>query len=262
MNVLQVQSRKKTVGRVLGLVISLFCFTQQLESIGGDRKLSLDQLALQTGTDKSSAFHAYTAIYDKFFSGIRHKPIKFLEIGIYKGASIALWDRYFDNAQTRLHFIDIDPQAVALCKNRSFSSRIDGYIVNQEDKESLRQFVATAGQEYDIIIDDGGHTMDQQKNSFEVLFPTLKKGGVYIIEDLHTSYWPVYGGGTADSTINFLCNLVHDINAVGAQGFVEGDTQTFFADFNKFDRLFFKNYYQEHIDSITFYGSLCFIFKR
>jgi hypothetical protein len=48
---------------------------------------------------------------------------------------------------------------------------------------------------FDVVIDDGGHTMEQQINSFEELWPALNDGGVYIAEDLHTSYWAEFGGG-------------------------------------------------------------------
>jgi hypothetical protein len=228
-----------------------------------DEQLSLDAIALQTGTDKSTAFHAYTLVYDKLFSELRHKPIKFLEIGIQNGFSVHMWDKYFDNLHASLHFIDIDPNAVTFCKQKQqshlISHRAKFYIADQENKENLKQFITIADEKFDIIIDDGGHTMIQQQNSFEILFPYLKKGGIYIIEDLHTSYWQQrsnieYGGGDQNSTINFLLNLVHDINTVGAQSEC--------ADFKKFDRTQFKNYYQEHIESIIFHSSLCFITKR
>jgi hypothetical protein len=47
----------------------------------------------------------------------------------------------------------------------------------------------------DILIDDGGHTMQQQIATYEELFPHIDPNGVYLCEDLHTSYWPEYGGG-------------------------------------------------------------------
>ena len=47
----------------------------------------------------------------------------------------------------------------------------------------------------DILLDDGGHTMRQQRVTFEELFPHVAPDGVYLCEDLHTAYWPEYGGG-------------------------------------------------------------------
>ena len=61
-------------------------------------------------------------------------------------------------------------------------------------KKSLIQFIQQSGGDFDIILDDGGHKMDQQITSFRVLFPILKSGGVYIIEDLGTSYLLEWGG--------------------------------------------------------------------
>lgn len=78
----------------------------------------------------------------------------------------------------------------------------------------MRKLVAQVGA-LDIVIDDGGHTMKQQINSFEELYPKVKPGGVYLAEDLHTSYWSEYGGGLKepDSFIEYSKNLVDQLNA-------------------------------------------------
>ncbi len=113
--------------------------------------------------------------------------------------------------------------------------------------------------------------MKQQITSFKVLFPHLKSGGIYVIEDLHTSYWKLYGGSgshprqwgdignpiTNKSTaITFLQNLVHNINFYGAKiGRANYE--------NCPDKIKSSlNFYQKTIESIHFYCSLCFIIKR
>ena len=113
---------------------------------------------------------------------LEDKPIKFLEIGIFEGASVKLWEEYFKNAD--LHFIDITFQNI-----KHFSNRSHYHLCDQENPESLQAFIQKTGGDFDLIIDDGGHTMKQQITSFVTLFPYLKSGGIYIIEDLHTSYW-------------------------------------------------------------------------
>ena len=66
---------------------------------------------------------------------------------------------------------------------------------DQENVAHLDRLLGVSGKEFDLIIDDGGHTMNQQFISFKHLFPTLKDGGFYFLEDLQTSYWDQYGGG-------------------------------------------------------------------
>src|SRR5205085_1265677 len=86
----------------------------------------LDKIALEAGTDKSSAYHNYTRVYSEYFSKYQNSPIKFLEIGIQYGNSVKLWERYFPNAE--LHFIDIDPKPILY-----FSDRAHYHFIDQTD---------------------------------------------------------------------------------------------------------------------------------
>jgi hypothetical protein len=218
---------------------------------------SLDELALRYGTDKSSKSHGYTKIYERYFAPLRDKQLKFLEIGFFRGASAHMWEDYF--TQGEIHFIDVEPNTLEFLKN---FTRTTLHIMNQEDPAALVNFIQKTGGEFDIIIDDGGHTMSQQIISFKQLFPAVRSGGVYVIEDLHTSYanyipaYTHFGSKNQKTTVEFLQNLVHDINGVSAR--------TGYADFEKcpqhiFDQL---SVYEKQIESIHFYASLCFIFKR
>ena len=63
---------------------------------------------------------------------------------------------------------------------------------SQEDVQFLHRLASGIGQ-FDIIIDDGGHTMNQQKTSMITLLPIVRSSGIYVIEDLDTSYVPSYG---------------------------------------------------------------------
>ena len=228
----------------------------QSEEITND---DLTTLAIRYGTDKGID-HDYTPVYESYFTSLRKQHLKFLEIGFYKGSSARMWDAYFPQAD--LHFIDIIPEAFTYANG--LSSRCQFHIVDQANKDDLLRFIQKVGGDFDIIIDDGGHTMNQQITSFKTLFPYVKSGGIYIIEDLHTSYWVNYGGSgdpdhpktNQDSTVCFLQTLVDDVNFIGAT--------TQHANKNKCpkevkDKL---NYHQRHIRSIHFYDSLCFIFKE
>lgn len=218
----------------------------------------LNQIALQAGADKSSAFHNYTEIYAQYFAKFRNEPIKFMEIGIYKGSSVKLWEQYFPNAE--LHFIDITTKYIEY-----YSQRSHYHFVDQSDRKALQTLAQNIlGGGFDVILDDGGHTMDGQITSFQVLFPFVKSGGMYIIEDLHTSYWRSFGGkGTQQhpkagqgTTVGYLQNLIDDLNYTGAV--------TGCADDNKVPPALQKtlNYFQDQIYSMHFYDSVCIIIKK
>jgi hypothetical protein len=209
----------------------------------------LDTLALKTGADKGSNYHNYTEVYAKYFAPFKEKQIKFLEIGIYKGASVKLWEEYFKNAD--LHFMDITLQATEY-----FSSRSHYHLYNQENPRDLQRFIQATGGDFDIILDDGGHTMNQQITSFSILFPHLKSGGMYIIEDLHTSYWKSHGGGGANTTVNFLKSLIDEVNFIGSRTSRASHLNLPLSIQTEL------NIYREKIYSMHFYDSLVIIIKR
>ena len=83
---------------------------------------------------------------------------------------------------------------------------------SQEDVAILNAVKSEKGY-FDVIVDDGGHTMSQQITSFTYLLPKVRSGGVYVIEDLLTSYMLQYGGSYLNNstTIEFIKRLVDDI---------------------------------------------------
>ena len=127
-------------------------------------------------TDKIN--HGYMEVYSPLFSKMKNTQ-KVLEIGIYQGESLKLLSHFFKNSI--IHGVDISD-----CSHLD-NHRIKTHICNQERIEDLESLISKIGGEFDLIIDDGGHTMRQQQISFGILFKNLKSGGVYIIEDLHTS---------------------------------------------------------------------------
>jgi hypothetical protein len=235
---------------LLFLLCCSFLLTQSaLARVNQEDYRYMDELALAAGADKASNFHNYTEIYARYFAPLKDQPIKFLEIGIYKGSSVRLWEEYFKNAE--LHFMDI-----TLARVEYSPQRAHYHIADQEKSQDLRKFIETAGGDFDIILDDGGHTMMQQSISFKYLFPHVKSGGMYIIEDLHTSYWPEFGGGNHPRTmINYLKGLIDDVNFVGAH------TKRA-SHINVNPSLKDLNLYREQIESIHFYDSVAIIIKR
>ncbi len=150
----------------------------------------------------------YFDIYDFWFSKYKNKPITILEIGVYQGGSLNMWRDYFGE-KAQIYAIDINPS----CKKfETENTKI--FIGSQEDRTFLQK-VRSQIPKPDIIIDDGGHSMNQQIVSFEELYGHVKKDGIYLCEDLHTSYWQIYGGGykKSGSFIEYSKNFIDAINA-------------------------------------------------
>jgi demethylmacrocin O-methyltransferase len=152
---------------------------------------NLDILAMIFGTDKNLG-HNYTQYYSKYLKKFRFKKIKLFEIGVggydnpkSGGNSLRMWKKYFPFG--KIFSLDIYD------KSGLQENRIKIYQGSQVDKELLDKICAENG-EFDIIIDDGSHINEHIITSFKYLFPKLKKGGIYVIEDVQTSYWADYGG--------------------------------------------------------------------
>lgn len=154
----------------------------------------------------------YFDVYERHFKRFRNKEITILEIGVSQGGSLQMWKDYFgDRAKT--FGIDIDPR----CKNLE-EENIKIFIGSQSDKKFLRK-VKEQMPKIDIIIDDGGHTMKQQIVSYEALFDHLKEDGVYLCEDVHTSYWLKFGGGykRRGTFIEYTKNFIDYMHAFHSQ---------------------------------------------
>ncbi len=222
---------------------------------------NMDDLAVQLdgtrASGKGSNWHNYTEVYSRYFASLKNKPIKFFEIGIFEGNGVQMWEQYFPNAE--LHFMDITFDYA-----KYFSTRSHYHLGDQANVYDLHRVIDSTGGDFDIIIDDGGHTMKQQLVSFVTLFPFVKSGGMYVIEDLHTSYWKDYGGGGTyqhpkagpGTFIQFLKDRIDDVNYVGAR--------TLCADHSKVPPEIEKELdsFKKEIYSLHFYDSLCFILKR
>lgn len=150
----------------------------------------------------------YFDIYDQWFKRFKNKPIVVLEIGVFQGGSLKMWRDYFGK-EAQIFAIDINPK----CKQfETENTKI--FIGSQEDRNFL-QYVKNQIPKIDILIDDGGHTMNQQIITFEEMYGHLNYDGLYLCEDLHTSYWEIYGGGyrKEGSFIEYSKSLIDSLNA-------------------------------------------------
>lgn len=150
----------------------------------------------------------YFEIYDRHLKHLRGKQINILEIGISHGGSLQMWDYYF-KGNVNIYAVDVNPE----CKKLE-GGNVKIFIGSQQDESFLRQLKKEIPP-IDVLIDDGGHTMKQQITTFNVLFDHVKEDGIYICEDLHTSYWKDFGGGYKKrrSFIEFAKNLIDQIHA-------------------------------------------------
>jgi hypothetical protein len=155
------------------------------------RRMDLTQLAQEFGSDKWGA-HRYTPHYQRHFEPLKDREMVVVELGIggyaregRGGASLRMWKWFFPRAQV----IGIDIQ------DKSFveEPRIRTFQGSQTDKRLLRRIVRRFGPPT-VVIDDGSHQPPHVLRSFEILFPMLVDGGLYVIEDIQTSYWPDWKG--------------------------------------------------------------------
>lgn len=157
----------------------------------------LERLFCEYSGPRLNKWLQYLPVYDRYLrpfragfpvSGGQARPVRMLEIGVFGGGSLKLWRSYF-GAEATIFGIDINPECAQY-------NGLDGQvrIGSQADPDFLRQVVEEMGG-VDIVLDDGSHVMEHIRASFEVLFPLLSTGGLYMVEDLHSAYWSSYGGG-------------------------------------------------------------------
>lgn len=153
-------------------------------------------------------WYHYLDIYHRHLAQYQNKSLFFLEIGVFDGGSLDMWRRYF-GAPATIVGIDINPA----CAERVDPPNIVR-IGSQTDQKFLHDVIKEFGSP-DIILDDGSHVASHQRASFAVLFPLLKEGGLYIIEDTHTAYWPDWEGGykRKGSIIEDIKQMIDDMHS-------------------------------------------------
>jgi hypothetical protein len=151
---------------------------------------------------------SYFPVYERHFAKYRNTKVKVLEIGVSQGGSLKMWKEYFGE-QSQIIGLDINPLCVKFAE-----PGIKIYIGDQESTEFLQSVISSEGN-FDIVIDDGGHFMNQQITSFNELFRYINSGGVYLCEDTGTSYRVVYRGGykLPGTFIEFCKGKIDELNA-------------------------------------------------
>lgn len=187
----------------------------------------------------TKSYMKYFDLYEMFLNKYQNSNIKILEIGVFNGDSLKIWREYFSNAI--ICGFDIDDKKI-------YIPGVDIFIGDQTDPIFLANLIDKY-KNFDIIIDDGSHVSKHIIKSFNFLFNYLNLGGLYVIEDLQTSYFPRYGGSRINlnkknTSINFIKKLLDSVN------------------YENFDRPFYKkNKYDGLIKSVNMYQNIAFIEK-
>jgi hypothetical protein len=159
----------------------------------------------KTSKKRSLKWKKYFPIYENLLSQYKNKKITFVEIGILNGGSLEIWKKYF-GSNARIIGIDNNPD----CKQFE-NEDCEIFIGSQSDPIFWKNFYKNVGN-VDIILDDGGHTNDQQLITLIESINFINNGGLHLVEDIHTSYFKQYGNPNKYSFINFCKKTIDDIN--------------------------------------------------
>jgi hypothetical protein len=229
------KKRLRTLGRKVPWLVDAVAFLFR-------RNLKI--LATIYGSDKWN-FHWYAQHYEQCLASIRRKRLNLLEIGIggyadpkAGGSSLRMWRAYLPHAH--VYGIDIYD------KTAHNERRITTFAGSQIDTGFLDSVVEKIGR-IDLIVDDGSHINAHVIATFRHLFPHLADGGLYIVEDIETSYWPSDGNVTdrndPQTSMGFFKSLVDGLNH------------------EEFHHVYEPTYFDLNIKSIFFYHNLVIINK-
>jgi predicted O-methyltransferase YrrM len=201
----------------------------------------LDQIGREHGTDKASDRHGYLEVYDRHLSSLRENNVKVLELGVFKGASLRMWREYFPRGQ--IVGCDLHPD------RRDYAGDRIAIEIGDCGSAAFLEKVATSHGPFDLVVDDASHIWRHQQIAFDTLFPHLKRGGLFIIEDIHTSGMERYEKGLGGpSTVEWLKAAVDHV--VGLPYDPEAQT----------DRVFLKRWRRE-VAELTFLHQSCLVRK-
>ncbi|WP_433519758.1 hypothetical protein ACQP2T_11820 [Nonomuraea sp. CA-143628] len=198
----------------LGYLRDTALATDTLLSGCGNDSVDLGSLAVRYGSDKWASLHWYAPHYEHHFERFRDHPVRLLEIGIggedreLGGASLKMWKRYFHRGL----IVGVDIFDKSLLNQR----RLTAAVADQRVAEELAAIGDLYGP-FDIVIDDGSHVAEDIRTAFHALLPYLRHDGIYVIEDLQTSYLPEFGGSAGDTAepytaVGLVKQLVDDLH--------------------------------------------------
>jgi hypothetical protein len=172
----------------------------QQEQSGSSSMRSIKPIFAASGTDKLPR-HGYHRFYDQVLQHLYGHPIRMVEIGVLDGDSLKAWQTMFDADKSTIYGISW-PETVQV-KNK-LDANVHVLYRDQSNCMHLDDIARTVGEKaLDLVIDDGSHEPGHQLKTLVKLFPRVAPGGLYVIEDIETSYWDaqgasIYGYGLRD----------------------------------------------------------------
>lgn len=198
-------------------------------------------------------WHHYFDIYERHFGRFRERPIRMLEIGVFRGGSLRMWKQYFHPDSTVVG-IDIDQSCQA---HEIAEQNVYVRIGSQADPNFLTEINGEFGP-FDIILDDGSHKTHHQIISFGALFrPALKDGGCYMVEDTHTNYWIKH----VDSPETFIDLSKQMVDMLHEPYFDRTETEFRHEHPDALDKLELS-YLSANLDGIAFHDSIVVFDKK
>ena len=198
-------------------------------------------------------WHHYFDIYTRHFERYRDRPIRMLEIGVFRGGSLRMWKQYFHPDSTIVG-VDIDKSCAA---HEIADQNVFVRIGSQADPNFLAEVNGEFGP-FDIILDDGSHKTHHQIVSFGALFRSaLKDGGCYMVEDTHTNYWIKH----VDSPETFVDLSKQMVDMMHEPYFDRGETHFRDQHPDAVDKLELS-YLSANLGSISFYDSIVVFEKK
>ena len=152
---------------------------------------------------RSIKHSTYFDTYDALFSKYRNQRITFVEVGVAAGGSLFMWRDFF-GPNARIIGVDLNPDAKIWEKDG-----FEIFIGSQSDENFWQDFIKQVGP-IDILLDDGGHTFEQQIITTELLLDNIKDNGTLVVEDTHTSYMSGFG----DKKLSFMSYVSHLIDKI------------------------------------------------
>lgn len=219
---------------------------------------TLRQIFDERSGKASDKWEHYFRVYEPLFEPYRAKHVTLVEIGVQNGGSLELWAEYFQNAR-KIVGVDVDPKVADLSYE---DPRILALVADGTEPEA----VEAIGPDHfpaDIVIDDGSHHNDHVIKSFLLFFPLLADGGVYVVEDTHTSYYAEYDSHLfySGSMMTFFQRLADIVNrehwdgALSVEDALRSLLEIHDITLGLLDWI-------EHVHSVTFTNSMIVIEKR
>ena len=132
-------------------------------------------------TDKTT-LHSYGEIYDRILEPFADKEGSMLEIGVYNGGSMLVWQDYF--SKMKIYGLDINDNVPKVVLNKFNQDRIDYQLLDAYSEKAFEYLMSKNPDGFDIIIDDGPHDEEFKLLGLDMYLRSIKKGGLYVIEDI------------------------------------------------------------------------------